>query len=181
MIDKIPVASLYPDRYTLGKTKVYEYMGILNIKPFRVGKAAFITFEQLKALDEYCRLLAENPAAAAEFAVSYAQSSSQGEQVRERNAPVHELVHTSADLSTSPAWLLFVEAIAARLQPPASDPLAPQRQLQEICEQGWTVSSSQLRQILGIAPKAGDRYGFTFTKAGRVGRQLAWRIGKITF
>lgn len=174
IIDKVPVSSLFPDRYGIGKTKLYEYLGNLQIRPFREGKAAFITLEQLSLLDEYCKRLAEGRDVAEAFLAELPESL---EPDHLDNEHVHELVHSPFE---SPAWLLFIEAVAARLAPPQTNILAPQTQLQQIADRQWQVTSSQLRQILGIhGIREGDCLGFRLLKAGRVGRETAWRVEKL--
>ncbi|MBE9179401.1 hypothetical protein IQ268_12595, partial [Oculatella sp. LEGE 06141] len=104
IVDKIPVATLFPDRYGLGKTKVYEYLKDLGIRPFSDGRKSFISFEQLKLLDEYAKVAPDREAAA-----EFLNNLNQSEQVREH---VQTMTHQA---SGSPAWLLFAEAIASRL------------------------------------------------------------------
>jgi hypothetical protein len=68
-------------------------------------------------------------------------------------------------------------------QPPASavDPLANLRALQEACDRGWLLSSSQLAPLVGLKTLHGkefERYGFKFIKASKNGAESAWRIKK---
>lgn len=164
--NKIPVASLYPDRYGLGKTKLYEYLGDLGIKPTLENRRSFITLDQLALLDRYVPIASDRQAAATFL------STLPAEPIQEQ---VRGIVH-SAETSTPP-WIPLLEAIAQLQQPP--DPLALHRQLEEVVEHGWVLSSSQLREILGATPKEGDRrYGFTFSRQGRIGRQSGWRVAK---
>jgi hypothetical protein len=84
-------------------------------------------------------------------------------------------------LSSMPNWAELVQAIAAIVSPP--DPLAGLRSLDEAAEKRWLLSSSQVKALVGTAP-SGDsfnRYGFVFVKAGRNGRECAWRINKSYF
>lgn len=166
---KIPVASLYPDRYGIGKTKLYERLKNLRLEPFSNGRQSFITVEQLELLDGYCKACEAGKEAAAAYLAAHVQ-------------PVHERVHTGTIVpNLPPAWLALLEALASRLLlPPPPDPLLPQRQLQEIAEQHWEVSKSQLAKILGTRHfRDGDRrYGFQLLKHGKVGRQSAWKVLK---
>lgn len=64
---------------------------------------------------------------------------------------------------------------------PTADPLANLRALQEACDRGWLLSSSQLAPLVGLKNvhgKAFERYGFKFVKAGKNGSESAWRIEK---
>lgn len=82
----------------------------------------------------------------------------------------------------------LIDAIAGRvvelvsLNPsgrPTPDPLVRLRLLQEACDQGWLLSTSQLAPLLGVKSLSGqviERYGFRFTRVGRNGIESAWRI-----
>lgn len=59
------------------------------------------------------------------------------------------------------------------------DPLANLRMLQEACDRGWLLSSSQLAPLVGLKSlhgKAFERHGFKFVKVGRNGVQSAWKV-----
>jgi len=85
----------------------------------------------------------------------------------------------SPAVDTSLALALVMDAIAGKLQP--NDPLENLRRLEEVCDRGWLLSTSQLAELLGrksLPGKAFSRYGFTFTRVGRNGAEGAWRVGK---
>jgi len=66
--------------------------------------------------------------------------------------------------------------------PPAADPLANLKALQEACDQGWLLSSSQLAPLVGLKSIHGkefDRYGFKFVKVGKNGAESAWKVEKV--
>lgn len=63
----------------------------------------------------------------------------------------------------------------------APDPLANLKALQEACDRGWLLSTSQLSPLVGLKTLHGkefERYGFKFTKAGKNGAEAAWRVEK---
>ena len=65
---------------------------------------------------------------------------------------------------------------------PLPDPLANLRAIQEACDQGWLLSTSQLVNLLGVKNLSGqtvERFGFRFTRVGRNGAESAWHVGRI--
>ena len=50
-IDRFPVSDL-PDRYSIGRTALYERMGVLAIKPEKQGNKSYVSGQQLQALDD---------------------------------------------------------------------------------------------------------------------------------
>jgi hypothetical protein len=77
-------------------------------------------------------------------------------------------------------WLELVEALAHAVQPPS--PLRNWRELQEAADRGWLITTTQVQQLTGAKPavRGGEttwgRGSFTFTKAGKIGNQLAWKV-----
>lgn len=191
----VPVSSLYPDRYGVGKTMIYRWLNELKISPTKENKYSFITLDEVQLLDGYFRAIQESTEAAKKYLSErvherdreHVQTIDQasGELV---NAPVNMTLNTFTDATTeddaivtSPSWTLAIEALAARLSPTLADPLAPQRQLQEIADRGWQVSSRQVHQIMGVYPTDGmERYGFRIVRAGKAGRQITWKVEQIT-
>jgi len=59
------------------------------------------------------------------------------------------------------------------------------RQLQEISEQGWWITTLQVKKLLGVAPKLQknetqwQRGCFIFSKIGKIGNQTAWKVSRI--
>lgn len=160
-----PVASLYPDRYSMSRSKVYECIKALAITPFKIERRSFITLDELEALDEYIHLLnAEQSKAAEDFALSYQQ--------RSHAKPDAEAVVIAPTIP--PSFALLAQEIAAAMKPlPApEDPLAPQKALQEAMSHSWYLKTSQLR-ALRITPKDGIiLYGFKFRRV----RRGWWRV-----
>lgn len=169
--DKIPVSSLYPDRYGVGRSKVYEYLKALGIQTFKPdGRHSYLHWADFEALDKYAAILErEGEDQAAVFASQWQQHSNPSTDT--------STLATTESLALPPALQLIIDVIVARLAPTPDDPLQPQRQLQEACDRGWHLSTSQLQRILGTRPRhESTRYGFAFKHIGRFGRESAWRI-----
>lgn len=68
-----------------------------------------------------------------------------------------------------------------QIPPSAADPLANLKALQEACDRGWLLSSSQLAPLIGLKNLHGkklERYGFKFVKTGKNGAESAWKVEK---
>ncbi len=94
-----------------------------------------------------------------------------------------DLINPAAVRSDSAVALaLVVDAIAGKLQDlKPADPLANLRSLEEACDRGWLLSTSQLAALLGVKSFSGKeftRYGFRFNRVGRNGAESAWRVEK---
>ncbi|PZO13154.1 MAG: hypothetical protein DCF25_16530 [Leptolyngbya foveolarum] len=181
----IPVSSLYaegdePSKYGYKKSFVYQALKDLGIerKIGADGVAAYIAFKDLDVLDEYVRIRKEKgKKASEEFALK--RSGQSVERSIESGSAI--ALPSSTDASTlaslSPALMVLVEAIASRMSEQPSDPLLPQRQLKEAWREGWALSSSQVREILGVKGWSGQpRYGFVFYKLGKIGRESGWIV-----
>jgi hypothetical protein len=109
------------------------------------------------------------------------QSLAKGE---ESSALVTSLVALMQEVTRTQEQMLAQRRQMADIYRSTSDPLAPQRALEEAYQHGWQLSTSQLAQILGLSPKnlgryqSFERFGFTFTKGGRQGQQATWMVTK---
>jgi hypothetical protein len=173
-LDRVPIKDLIGDRYN--KSMLYRMFSEMNIVPTKVGREGFITPEQERMLEQYALAKASGKEALEAFLSNPSGNVS-------KRFETFEADYESADLAPleqnqpSGVWLL-VEAIATRLQQAKPEPLALQRQLEEVAEHGWHLSTAQLREILGTGPVEGDRYGFRFSKSGKMGRQMGWKVEK---
>ncbi|HEY9646973.1 MAG TPA: hypothetical protein V6C88_11415 [Chroococcidiopsis sp.] len=181
-LDAIPVASL-SDRYGVARSNIYNRLAGLNIEPEKQGGKAYLNADQLALMDR----LDEHLKAGGTIA------DFQSGQIVSRPTGQAQKSYRTQDIAPTPTFGLtdLPEAIAMRvaaiLQPPAlpptkpTDPLENLRRLNEICEQGWHLSTSQLAPLLGRKSLNGasfQRYGFTFTKVGRNGAESAWKVTK---
>lgn len=71
------------------------------------------------------------------------------------------------------------QQLAQSLSP--RDPLANLEALERAAANNWHLSTSQVRELIGTVPSGEkfDRYGFIFWKAGRNGKERAWKIGRV--
>ena len=81
---------------------------------------------------------------------------------------------------------ILIKAIAYLMNQHPSGVLQSRRQLKEVAEEGWRLSTSELLGLLmrSSMPPLDDhggfsRMGFTFHRMGKVGRQYEWRVSKV--
>ncbi len=174
LLDQIPLSALQ-SRYGLGRTAVYSRIQALKLQPLRQGKKAFITQPQLDLLDQLHEYL------------------SRGDSMAEAIAKISPSPKTTfadtmfSELFSEQVYLKKKDLLAlmqSLVNQQTTDPLAPQRALEEAYQHGWEISTSQLAQILGIKAKNLSRheslcrYGFIITKCGRLGTEIAWKVSK---
>ena len=74
------------------------------------------------------------------------------------------------------------QAIASTVQ--QRSPLWYMSELEQAEAQGWLLTTAEIQQLIGVKPTAAtgtstyQRGSFTFTKAGKIGSQTAWRVTK---
>lgn len=174
----IPISSLYPDMYGFQKSTVTKAFVDLEIKRFtKPGskRAKFIRATDKLVLDEYMRRLKEQGRHAAD---EYARERRGVSEVERFTAEPAAIIATSSAQAYTPSAIVqMMGAIAAQK---AGDTLAPQRQLQEAYIEEFLLTSSQIREIIGVKSWAGQpRLGYTFRKVGKDGRQSLWSIEKV--
>lgn len=182
----VSVASLFSEgenagRFTFGKSKLYEMFNLLGIERFKKegDRAAFITLDDLQRLDEYIAIAnTQGKQAAAEFARKGADDSALLTKPQPTAIDSGVPEYSDAPMSSFSAAIALVdEMIRRELLMPHFDALAPQRQLKEAAEEGWVLSTAQVREILGLKSWSGsDRYGFRFERAGNVGSSAGWKV-----
>lgn len=72
---------------------------------------------------------------------------------------------------------------ALQSPPKNHSPLYVWEQLENACEKGWLLSSSQIRELTGMQPH-GDlcEYGaFSFQRHGTIGREAGWEVWKNSY
>ena len=173
-IDPFPVAAL-PDRFSTSKQTVYTRMEALGIAPFKQGKRAYIHLDQLRQLDA----LHEHLAAGGhlqDFGEHLMVNTSLLEEVDSSNqaidktdAPLTRLVNAAESLT------------GALMDLAAADPIENWRRLQEAAEQGWLLTTSQVRELTGAKPHgpSWQRGSFVFRKRGKIGREAAWSVERV--
>ena len=184
-IDSLPVSSL-PDRYGVARSQIYNRLNKLNLQTQKRGNKAYVNAQQIAQLDQIHQLITQG--LSLDEAVAQMQSHSDG-PITPQDSPMrqsHEtpqdsLMRQSYDLTGQLDLRGLLAAIATIQQPPSADPLAMFRQLEEIAQHNWLLSTSQLADIIGVKPKGEscDRFGFRFTRSGKNGSETAWKVEKI--
>jgi len=175
-IDRIPITQL-SSRYGIARSNLYIRLKDLGIEPEKMGKKGFVNAEQLQLLDALHDHINKG-GTTGEFLKSIGGTTSDRALVTspsEQNPLFHP-----------PTLVAVVEAIVKRLLPSTGSRLSYLRELEEACERGWLLSTSEVADLLGLSPRTIAAYGqefedagFVFTRAGtRKGGELAWSIDK---
>ncbi|MEM8716340.1 MAG: hypothetical protein AAGE92_11285 [Cyanobacteria bacterium P01_G01_bin.4] len=93
---------------------------------------------------------------------------------------------TLGNVTPASNMLGTIAQLIQHLQPPASpvDPIAHIRALEDAYQHNWILGTSELAQLLKIAPKtlvrhgSMERYGFICERSGQNGTELGWKIRK---
>ena len=169
-IDPNPVAAL-PDRFSTSKQTVYTRMEALGISPFKQGKRAYIHLDQLHQLDA----LHEHLAAGGHLQ-DFSTSASETTQLEEVDVSTHAISNTNAPLER---LVNAAESLTeALMEIAAADPISNWRRLQEVVENGWLLTTSQVRELTGAKPhgQSWRRGSFVFRKRGKIGREASWSV-----
>lgn len=185
-IDRIPLSQL-PGRYGIARSALYTRLKDLQIEPIKEGKKAYIDAPSLQLLDELHEHI-QGGGTTNEFLKQKASKSTGQSRTDDRTQQEGLLVQDSpGQITLQPSGLVsLVEAIVKRLLPKTGSRLSYLRELEEACEKGWLLSTSELADLLELSPKTLAAYGqhfedagFVFTRAGtRKGGEIAWAIDK---
>lgn len=188
-VDSYSVVDLVT-RYGVSKSNIYNRLHALAdrghaMEPEKQGKTAIYNADQVALMDQLDQHLAAG-GTLANFGEDISPTSPVGQ--------IQKSYRTQDRSESTPAALgiaSMVDAIATKLlalqsdrpgaAPPSSDPLANLKALQEACDRGWLLSSSQLSPLVGLKSVHGkefERYGFKFIKAGKNGAESAWKVEK---
>ena len=164
-IDRVPIKSL-PSRYNIARSLLYTRLKDLNIKPEKDSKQAYISSEQLAHLD------------ALNDHIKQGRTTSTFLTKRGMIASFDPAsgLPPSNNIST---FTQLVHEIASVLRP-ASSPLQHLECLERAFSQQWLLSTSEVKQLLGVKPlgEVCVRGSFAFIKKGKIGRETAWRVEK---
>jgi len=188
MAELFPVAELR-DRYGIGKQAELNRRKHLGIQPFKVEGTYYITGQQLKILDALDDWLTKQGGKMADFDPDKMVDSleSSGRLTRPdsvdstlTNYQEATLIESEELDQTSSDWYKLLQALAEKLQP-ARSPIENWRDLEEACEKGWLLTTQQVQELTGAKPKGNQwqRGAFIFTKAGKIGNQVAWLVEKL--
>lgn len=178
-IDRIPIAQL-PSRYGIARSNLYTRLKDLGIEPEKMGKKAFVNADQLRLLDALHEHI-QNGGTTGEFLKSLDKTGFGADRGALVASPGGQNF-----LLQPQALVAVVETIVKRLLPHSGSRLSYLRELEEACEKGWLLSTSEIADLLGLSPKTIAAYGqefedagFVFTRVGiRKGGEIAWAIDK---
>ena len=199
-IDNYPVADL-PSRYQLGKQQVYNRFVALNIKPSKVGKRAYITNIQLQSLDRlHAHISGGGLMADFDFPTQSLDESSLVDAIDTTNghltssehspekSPLDRIDTTNGIVENNLEALVNLiagavsQTIASTVQ--QRSPLWYMSELERAEAQVWLLTTAEIQTLIGVKPIVAkgtstyQRGSFTFTKAGKIGSQTAWRVTK---
>ena len=168
-VDRVPITSL-PSRYGIVRSLLYIRLKDLNIKPEKDSRQAYVNAEQLAMLDA--------------LHAHIQKGGTTSEFIKQQGAIAIVTESTNQQLTSVESGL--IKAIAYLMNQHPTDELQSRRQLKEVAEEGWRLSTSELLGLLmrsSIPPldahQRFSRMGFTFHRMGKVGRQYEWRVTKV--
>jgi DNA-binding Lrp family transcriptional regulator len=179
-IDHLPLSQL-ASRYNITRPALNKRLKALQIEPSKEGQEAYVSAQQLQQLDELHEHI-QRGGTAHEFLKLRKEAASSSALVYD--AP-GQILPTQAG-----TWVAAIEAVVEtvvkRLMPARGSRLSYLRELEEACEKGWLLSTSEVADLLGLSPKTITNYGqefedagFVFTRAGTRKRgEIAWAIDK---
>lgn len=184
-LDSLTIKDL-ETRYGVARSNIYNRINGLKekgypMKPEMQGGKSIFNADQvtvMDALDSHIKAgneIASFPGADGVPSPSYV--------LQDKTELTYRTQDTPPQFDQSLALALVMEALAGKLQDSQpTDPLVNLRSLEEACDRGWLLSTSQLAGLLGLKSLNGkefSRFGFRFTRVGRNGVESAWRVGKL--
>lgn len=166
------------DRYGLARSSLYERLKGLNITLAKEGKKSVATDEQIKLLDDldmwlkggtYRRIEDFKPV---DLIQATLENEPDSQLATAETEPPRQLDLFADMVKTT------VKEVLREISP--QSPLTQWRELEDAAKNGWVLSTSQVKQLLGTKPY-GDRYQrgcFVFVKAGKIGAETGWEIQK---
>jgi hypothetical protein len=189
-IDRFPVSDL-PDRYSIGRTALYERMGVLAIKPEKQGNKSYLSGQQLQALDDLDAHV-KRGGVLSDFGGRVQRTDGEQSGQLAVSSPGQLVPSTPSGLSALIEGA--VESLVGRLAPFFATPQVPKagtrlahlRELEEAYEKCWLLSTSEIADLLGLSVNTVRGYGesfeeagFVFTRSGNRSRgEIAWKISK---
>lgn len=182
-IDGFTVESLC-DRYSIVDGNLYKRISKLKelgyeLTPAKESGKAIYSLEQVKTLDSLHDYLNTRGSKIANFPRMDTPVDSLTRLSHEtRDTQNGATLAVSAEQLAPSQLIALVQALAQSLTP--SNPLANLEALEKAWTHEWHLSTSQLRDLVGAVPSGEKfrRYGFWFFKAGKNGRESAWKIVK---
>jgi hypothetical protein len=180
------------DRYSLSSRKsLYSRLEAADIKlPKDDDGKAYATEEMLQQLDDLDKHI-KNGGTLKNY-TPVTSVATHLEAIKNETLPDHTIqtTHLTTQQTTqiSREELLDIievlgTAIATRLPP--IDPIAYNASLEQAQANNWILSTSEVKQLIGVKPSCPYnenifiRGCWAFTKAGKVGSQIGWKVKKI--
>ena len=179
------------DRYAISKQAVINRRKYLNISTYKIGNKSYITEADLDLLDRLHQFLNQNPTASMQDFQEQSRESSLStvptDKSSESTLPTVPPLSTSLSVFDNPNVTLnlddnTIEAIADKFQ--KSNPLWYMKELKVAASEGWLLTTSEVRELIGVKPKTkkGEntykRGNWLFIKSGKIGNQTAWKVSK---
>lgn len=182
----LPVTELM-NRYGLVKSQVYARINALksrnpDLAPFKIGMKSYVNQAVLGCLDEMHKLITEDTLTTEQAAEQVAGSiqTSIAPNFQQTLSTEHQTELSGGSLiplDEQPEKVSII-AIKEALQ---GKPFARYEMLDLIAEKGWHLPTDELATILELQTLSGqefERYGYHFTRIGKVGSQSGWRVEK---
>ena len=187
-VDLIPLSQL-PSRYDIARSNLYNRLKDLKIEPTKQGRKAFVNEKELKLLDALHAHLNQGGVTSDFIKQQEHQLVTNSNSEIEPSHSVSVQSQSEPTITLQPTALIsVVEAVVKRFIPTSTSRLTYLRELEEAYQNGWLLSTSEVANLLGLAPKTITSYGQEFNDAGfvftRVGMrkrgEIAWAIDKQT-
>jgi hypothetical protein len=191
-IDRLATSDL-PDRYGIAKGNVYKRLKALEITPDKQGAKSYIYSEEIQLMDSMDNLIKAGKTLQESADILLSQNgniqtesipvssvSANGQGSRDSITRQYHETNDTTQLAMMQALASIVQSNQTPPAPP--DPLERFRQLKEIVDEGWLLSSSDLAPIVGLGKmpsKDFERYGFRFIRSGKNGVETAWKVEKL--
>lgn len=164
MTDSEPLYSIQDliDRYKISRTVVYERLNGLGIKLIKSERRSFVSQSDLDRLDELHQWIG------------------QGGTITEFAQPLSTDVALQSSIVGEALIYKALEVLTTDNQQRLTDPTWCHERLERCAEQGWILSTAEVRQLIGVKP-SGDvfrRGTWEFVKVGKIGRSVGWRVQK---
>ena len=177
-------------RYSITRNPLYSRIKALGIKLGRRKGKSVATPEQIQQLDQIHEHLAAGgtlktfvPVGEIVVEDSTEQNTAK-DSISGNNLEVSDLAtaqdSTVQTVQDSTELLLAVIKAMGKQR----SPLDAHRDLKEASEEGWLLTTAEIKEIIGVKPviKPGTNFyqrgNWKFIKAGRIGSQIAWRVQK---
>ena len=140
---------------------------------------SYATPQQVELLDQVANHVKEGRSLKHFVQVSSLTVEPVSDTLSDTSSPIDVRFTSDSVSDTERLWQL-VGAIASNLQ--VRSPLQAYRDLEEARQQQWKLSTTQVRQLIGVRPhgQVFVRGSWIFQRDGKIGASGAWRVHKDT-